>query len=392
MCACATGNYEPGGRYDRSTAEVPGAADAAASADGLSVPIEASAPAETSQRLRMAFPTGDPRTSAVLLEKVFPAEIVLEAPIEYQIVVENLTDRPLVDVRVTDDFPAGFEVEDTEPECTRVGGVARWNLGMLAPNSLKTILVRGRAIELEPITTSATVDFVYALQATMAVIAPLLEVTVDAPDEVVVTRPFDLTVRVTNAGTGDARDVRIIDELPEGMTTETGQRRVVMDFGSLASGQSKEKTISVSAEVAGTVTHEVRARAAGGLEVMAEAVSTTVREPRLALTIDAPPKASAASPVRIEMTIANTGTGPSDNTTVRCRLPVGVELVSTSEEGALDGDVVAWWVGSLEPGTSKVIAFTIWRDEPGAFVTEAKAKASGALEVTATYRTIVEAP
>ncbi|MEM9380252.1 MAG: hypothetical protein AAGB93_09925 [Planctomycetota bacterium] len=394
-CACATGNYEPGGRYDRSPAEVP--RSSAADESSGAVPAEElptlpgpTEPTETTQRLRMAFPTGDPRTSAVLLEKVFPAEILLEAPVEYQIVVENLTDRPLVEVRVTDEFPVGFEVETTEPNAQQVGSVARWELGMLAPHSAKTILVRGRAVELEPITTSATVDFVYALQATMTVIAPLLEVTVDAPEESVVTRPFDLTVRVTNAGTGDARDVRIIDELPPGMTTESGQRRVVMDFGSLASGQSKEKTIVVQAAASGDFTHEVRARAAGGLEVLAEPVETVVREPRLVLTVKAPPTAPAASPVRIEMTIANTGDGPSEQTTVRSRLPVGVELVSTSEEGAQEGGVVAWWVGTLEPGTSKRVAFTVWRDDPGAFVTEAKATATGAVEVTATSRTKVE--
>ena len=46
----------------------------------------------------------------------------------------------------------------------------------------------------------------------------------------------------------------------------------------------------------------------------------------------------AATPIRIELTVANTGGGVSEATTIRCRLPVGVELVSVSEEGAIEDD------------------------------------------------------
>jgi len=387
VSACATGNYAPGGRFDPA-ADTDTATDAdlelAASAEMGYAPIE------KAQRIRLAFPTGDPRTSAILLEKEVPAEVVLETPFEYRILVENLTDRNLVQVRVQDSLPPGFKVESTEPASRIVGGVARWELGMLAPHSLKTITVRGRATEMGVITTSATVDYVASLQATTRVIAPNLEVSIDVPSESVVTRPFDLTVRVINSGTGAARDVRIIDELPEGMVTETGQRRIVMDFGALASGQSKEKTITVIANAAGRFEHNVRAVAAGGIEVDASPAMTVLLEPRLALTVKAPGEAKAATPIRIELTIANTGDGVSDGTTIRCRLPVGVELVSVSEEGAIDDGVVAWWIGALEPGASKRVAFTVWRDKAGAFVTETKAKARGAIDVTATARTIVQ--
>jgi len=387
LSACATGNYAPGGRFDP-------AADTGAATDAdleLAAGVEMGhPPIENVQRIRLAFPTGDPRTSAILLEKEVPAEVVLETPFEYRILVENLTDRDLVQVRVQDSLPPGFKVESTEPVCRIVGGVARWELGMLAPHSLKTITVRGRATEMGVITTSATVDYVASLQATTKVIAPNLEVSIKVPDESVVTRPFDLTVRVINSGTGAARDVRIIDELPEGMVTETGQRRIVMDFGALASGQSKEKTITVIANAAGRFEHNVRAVAAGGIEVDASPVMIVLREPRLVLSVDAPEEAKAATPIRIELTIANTGDGVSDGTTIRCRLPVGVELVSVSEEGAIDDGVVAWWIGELAPGTSKSVAFTVWRDEAGAFVTETKAKARGAIDVTATARTTVQ--
>ena len=163
-----------------------------------------------------------------------------------------------------------------------------------------------------------------------------------------------------------------------------------MDFGAVASGQTKEKTISVTANAAGRFTHVVRAVAAGGLEVDASPVTMVLREPRLALSVEAPKEAKAATPIRISLSIANTGGGVSEGTTIRCRLPIGVELVSVSEEGAIEDDVVAWWVGELEPGASKNVAFTVWRDKIGAFVTETKANARGAVEVTATARTTVK--
>ena len=69
------------------------------------------------------------------------------------------------------------------------------------------------------------------------------------------------------------------------------------DFGALASGQSKEKTISVTASATGEFRHEVRAVAAGGLTVEASPVTMVLYEPRLALTIDAPKEARAATPI-----------------------------------------------------------------------------------------------
>ena len=50
----------------------------------------------------MAYPTGDHRTSAIGIEKCVPREARAGSPVDYEIVVTNLTANQLDDVLVTD--------------------------------------------------------------------------------------------------------------------------------------------------------------------------------------------------------------------------------------------------------------------------------------------------
>ena len=386
--ACATGRYASNG-----TAEAGAAADGPADElpDSLFArPVAAGASTREVLRVRRSFPTGDPRTSAVTLEKEVPAEVVRLTPFSYRIRVENLTEGVLEHVRVSDRLPEGLSVEATEPVGTIEGGMARWDLGMLAPRAVKTLVVHATASQVGALTSSATVEYEAALEATTRVVAPDLQVSVDAPGMGQIAQPFDLTVKVTNAGSGGARDVRAIDVLPDGLRTVSGQSRIVLDFGELAAQQTKEKTIRLVAEAPRRFRHEVSVEAAGGIAVTAESKETAVQEARLVLDVREPEEPARATPLRVDIVIGNTGDGTSERTTLRCALPDGVELVSADAESELDGRVVTWDLGDLAPGGTRTVNLTVWCDAAGTYVSEIRANGGAAAEGTATWRLVVE--
>lgn len=364
--------------------------DAALDVLEASAPLTAASQDEGLTRIRRALPTGDVRTSAVLLEKVVPDEVVLGNPFEYRIIVENLTDLDLTRVRVLDEVPLGLQIEGVEPQGSLEGGVARWELGTLAPGSQKTLVVRGIAQALGTITTSATVEYVSAVDASSRVVAPELQVVADAPARVIVGEPFELRVEVANVGTGTAREVRAVDVLPEGFSARDGQERFVIEFGDLGERQTKAESVEVVASIGGRFELEVGAEAKGGIEGSSESFTVVVAEPRLTLSVEAPDLAPAGTPIRIEFIVGNTGNGTSRATTIESVPSIGVELVSTSAEGDVVDGVVTWTLGDLEPGETARVAYSVWCEEARTFVTQATARAASAQPAVGTAQTAVE--
>ncbi len=397
VASCATGRYsndaaagDTAGGDSMSAAG--GAVEAAAPAGDQAAPdagAEAMKPLADSRRIGMAFPTGDKRTSAVMLEKEMPTEVILGASFEYRIMVENLTDMALDTVRVTDAIPASVSVVSTEPTADVAGGTATWDLGVLPARSTKTLVVQALASAPGSVATCARVDYESTLCASTTVVSPSLQVALSAPEFGLACDAFDLTVTVTNAGTGDARDVVVIDELPEGLTTLTGLRRIEMEFGTLAGAQSKEKTIAVKAAEQGTYTHEARAEAKGGLQASAAPVQTVLRAPILTLDVAASERVTAGRPIETTLTVANTGNAVSSETVVRVKLPKGATIKSSADGSRESSTGVAWDIGALEPGEKRTLNVALVSEISGAVVTEAKANGYCAEEVTATSRTEV---
>ena len=396
---CKTGNYDdtPDRRgsltsetEDRGMrSEIGSAAKAKAQGKGADGAASNDGPIPGARIISMAFPTGERATSAVMLEKEMPGEVILNNEFEYRIRVQNLTDRALDSVRVTDSIPSGFEVVSTEPAGQVVGDSATWNLGSLAPRSAKTLSVTGRATEMGEITACASVDYESSLCATTTVVSPALEIVVEVPEEALACDPFETVVTVTNSGTGEARDVQVINELPEGLTTPTGQRRIVMDFGTLGSSKSKERKLRLKASKAGSFTQTAKAEGASGLTSSSAPATIRLVEPKLALEMSARERVLATQPFETTLRVENTGDGPSEETVVRVKLPRNSEVIESSDDAEESSTGLTWKLGTLAPGESRDLTYRMKGTLNGTLVAEAKAVGRCADEQTATARTDV---
>jgi uncharacterized repeat protein (TIGR01451 family) len=349
-----------------------------------SKPAPASAPVKPSSANAVYYPTGHESHAALLVERMYPSEVVANAPFEYSLKVTNVSPTTLDNVVVDEVLPTGFTFASASPEgVNRDGGVKSFNLGTFSPGQSKTITIKGAAGAAGTIESCARVYYTLPVCQTINVVAPALQVTKTAPSEVLYCDTIPVKIVVTNTGTGVARNVVVKDELPAGLKTTDGKSVIEMAAGDLGSGQSKEFTFVTKADKTGSYKNSASAASANGLNAKSNETTTLVRQPVLQIAKKGPAKLFAGRPVTFEITVSNKGDAAAAGTIIEDPIPAGATFVSATDGGALVGNTVQWNVGSLATGASKTVSVTMNVPSIGTIRNVATAKATCANPVSA---------
>jgi uncharacterized repeat protein (TIGR01451 family) len=213
------------------------------------------------------------------------------------------------------------------------------------------------------------------------VIAPKLQLTKALPAEALMCDTIPVRLTVTNSGSGSARNVKVSDPLPAGLTTLDGKNVVEFEVPVLPAGQSKEATFQVKAAKTGTYANRATAVASGGLSSEASA-SVIVRQPVLTISKRATDKQYAGRNIAYELVVANKGDVTAQNVLVADRIPAGTALISTSDGGVANSNgVIEWRVGSLAPDAAKKVSFVVRAVQKGTITNTAEAVATCAAPV-----------
>jgi uncharacterized repeat protein (TIGR01451 family) len=368
------------------TAKVGGASGSTAGAPAA-VPQTADARNKTAR----FFPTGDEHTSAVAVEKLTPGTVIVDQPFDYELRLTNLSTLTLDQVTLRETLGDGFKLLEANPKAEPGGdGRLAWRLGTLRSKESRSVRVRGSLTKAGASTSCASVEYDACLCATIEAVSPALSLSETSPTQQIRCDPIRLEYVVSNTGTGTARNVRIVDDLPEGWTTLDGMRQVVLTVGDLASRQSKALTASVKSAHAGRFEHAAKALADGGMEVVAAGSTTVLHEPMLTLVASAPEKAVAGRAVQYEFTVTNDSNGPARDVVVRDTMPAGAQNVRPSEGGIVSGNLVTWTIGSLEAKASRKLSLSLTPNGTGSVKNSVMAEAYCATAATTTSTTQIE--
>jgi len=264
-------------------------------------------PQDGTMRHALAVPTGDRRTSTVLVEQLLPQEARLNRPYDYKIRVTNLTDAPLAGVTVRERVPENFTINKSEPEGHDDNGWRSYAVGELPPLGTKTIEVSGVPKAEGRLNTCLAVDYKPTLCAVADVINPVLKLTKEGPKETDICEGIRYRYVVSNTGTGTEHGVTIEDQLPDGVTTDEGKRTVSINVGDLPQNASKEFNVRVKAAKTGQYASAAVARAPGGSEAKSEEVSTMVHQPKLDVAVSGPEKEYINKTATYTVTVKNNG-------------------------------------------------------------------------------------
>ncbi len=315
-----------------------------------------------------AYPTGDPRTSAILVEKFFPLTVNAGAPFDYEIRVTNLTSLDLDNVQVWDNVPNNFRLESSDPNADSTSGNnLMWMLGSMGPREIKTIHVRGSAPAEGTITACAKVAYDTSLCNEITVVQPALSLAVEMTPEVTICQPITIKYTVCNKGSGPATNVVVNKTLPDGLTVN-GSREVRFTVDRLAAGECRDFAVQAQAGKTGTFSVDGTATAEPGLSSQAAAVETVVRQPALTIALECPGRILAGQSVPevpITLTVENTGDTVSANTVIEAPVPAGASFIRASDNGVNAGGTVRWEIGSLAVGAKRTVSFSVQPGERG---------------------------
>jgi uncharacterized repeat protein (TIGR01451 family) len=216
-------------------------------------------------------------------------------------------------------------------------------------------------------------DSGYAEQTTVAASANL-RIIKTAPAEVTDEDTFTYTLEVRNAGPSAAQDVRITDQLPARVEFVSAQGcaeaggTVTCNIGTLASGETAQRQITVRAKTPGQATNTatVDSTTTDRNPNNNSDTATTQINAAADLAIDKQAPAEVADEDEFVYTLTVTNDGPSDaeGTVVTDQLPDGVEFVS-SVDCQNNAGTVTCNLGTLASGETVVVEIRVLAKTPG---------------------------
>lgn len=340
--------------------------------------------------VRLAFPTGDLRTSAIMLHQVVPTSAQPGENFTYEFHVTNLTDGTLQNVVVAQQSKQNLTVTGSTPQGAEAGDQITWAIGELGPRETRIVRVDAEAESVGLAGNCVGVSYNNYLCATIPVVQPDLELAKSATREALVCDEILLRYQVRNTGSGPARSVRIRETLPEGLTTvEGGRRQFELDAGDLAPGESRSFEVRAKAAGTGEFTSGASAVAAGNLTAESSDTTTLVRAPRLAIQAECTEQQYLGRNFTHTYTVSNLGDGASAGATASIQIPSGAEFVRASGGGTVQGNAVVFNLGDLDADESVNISATFRAAQSGNYASRGSVSGACAESAADTCQTRV---
>jgi len=322
----------------------------------------------------------------IAINKEAPAQAAVGETFRYSIAVSNPANVSAEDVVVTDTLPDGIAYVSSSPAAQVAGQRLTWSLGSLAAGGSKMIGVTVKGSRTGVFNNCAEVAAADGLSgrdcATTKIVAGALALEKICPAEVLICDPITYEVIVRNTGDGPATNVKITDQLPEGVTTTEGRSSVVANVGTLNPGEARRAKFTARATKTGTFVNRASVTGDGGLTAEAEC-RTVVRQPVLSITKTGPKLRYLGRTAVFEITVSNSGNAPAAQTVLTDTVPAGLEFVEASDNGNYSQGNVTWSLGTLQPGAARTVSVNLRATQMGTARNTATASAQCADDVQA---------
>ncbi len=290
---------------------------------------------------------------AVTLQKVLPAEIQVGVEASFRLVLQNVGKKPVNNITVVDQIPAGTEYRNAVPSPTTRGtdGSLVWRFGELASGERKIITMNIVPKQQGSIGSVARLSVQAAATAKTICTKPELVLTHSGPQKVLKGQTARFVVSVENKGDGMAANVTIEDEVPEGFAFSRGQgERLAYEVGDLPPGKKRDVVLNLKAIEAGQYVSRVKARIGKTLAASHEqAVEITASI--LKMKVVGPTRRYIDREAKYQVEIQNVGTAPAENVMMVTRLPKGMKFMGANNRGQYNPreHAVYWSLLNLTP-------------------------------------------
>ena len=338
----------------------------------------------TNRAPAITFETTGPRRITIGQESTYSVRIMNMGDVEARKLVVTVRLPVWADVR-NNTTTTGSAILDAPDETT---ATVNWEIDRLEAGGSETLTLaivprQSRPIELGVGWTFHPDDSV----AQIEVQEPMLRMDIHGPAEVRYGETATYAITLSNPGSGPARHV-VLNLMPTSSQRIAGSR----ELGDLDIGERKTVEIELTAHQAGRLQVRAMAQADGGLRDEASQ-EVVVRRANLELAVLGPPRNFAASLATYKIRIENTGDAVAEDLDAMASLPAGAKFVSGSDGArhVKESGHLAWRLGSLQPGSSRVLQFQCELHSSGENRVDVLCQADTELNVAKSVMTYVEA-
>jgi len=268
----------------------------------------------------------------LMIQKLVPKEIQVGKPASFRTVVKNVGQIPACAVEIHDLVPKGTSLRGTVPRATTgTRGEIVWTLGTLGPGE-------ETAVEMQLIPTTegeigsvATVLFGADASARCVATRPQLVIETSAPRKVLIGDKVNLTITISNPGTGTATGVVIEERIPPGLQHPAGTE-LEYEVGDLKPGESRKLELPMTAGRPGPLTNQLNARGDGNLRAE-DKFDIEVLAPQLDVVMEGPKRRYLERQATYQLSVTNPGTAPAKQVELAASLPQGLKFVSANNAG-----------------------------------------------------------
>jgi uncharacterized repeat protein (TIGR01451 family) len=306
------------------------------------------------------------QTPHLTVEKRGPKEIQVGQPARFEILVRNVGSATAHEVTLRDEVPRGTSLIATTPPASPVDGAAKaelvWQLGALPPAGEARVLMELMPEAEGDVGSVASVSFRTDATLRARATKPALVIDCPPPEPVRIGGDVEVTLTVSNRGSGTATGVVLEAFLPETVSHRAGAE-LEFDVGQLRPGDSKTIELVLGTRSPGRAPARFVARADGGIEID-QPLPLPVTAPTLEVTIDMPARRFLQRPATCTISMVNAGTASARAVELAAQLPAGVKFVRANHAGWHDERTnrVLWNLEELpagETGTVEVVVMPV---------------------------------
>ncbi len=315
------------------------------------------------------------QSPSVVIQKRAPSEVTVGKPATFVIHVQNVGAAEALDVTVQDRVPAGMRLVDASPAPVQQGSLLMWQLGALPAGDERTVTMQLVPETEGELGSVARVTFEAAASVRTISTRPELKIVQRAPEKVLIGQQLEIELEVSNPGTGEATNVSLQADVPEGLEHPKG-RELDNAIGSLMPGEVRTQVLRLRAVSPGMIQNQIRLVSADGLTAD-HTINVEVIAPELAVELSGPSRRFLERQATYQLNVANVGTADATNVEISVQLDRGFTFVSTDYEGAYDSSrhSVFWSLANLPAGGSGSVPLTLLPVEAGerALIVDARA-------------------
>ena len=314
-------------------------------------------------------------TGLVTLTKVAPGEASLGETYTYSLTVTAST--AVAKVKVNDFIPKGASYVKSDPSASDSGDKLSWEFEKMAAGEEVNITVWLKADKVGDLTSCATISAVPVCCVATFVGKAELEITKTGPERAMLNDVVPYSITVRNVGTSVAKNVTLVDTVPDGLKHESGQDNLKYPIGDLGPNESREVPISFQAIRTGKDCNSAVAVADNAERVTAEAC-TVVVEQKLEIAKSGPKEQYLGKAAKYNIKVSNPGDTTLTNVNLTDIAPAETKIIKAN--GAdVSGNQAAWTVPQIKAGETLDFTVVLTSNTPGKHCNDAAVRVAEGL-------------